>query len=84
MPFEFATASRIIFGTGTQDQIGALAKGFGERALLVTGTNLSRVRSIVDSLADSGVVTATFRVIVSRPSRWRAQGCRQRAITKRR
>lgn len=62
MPFEFATASRIIFGSGTQDQIGALAKGFGERALLVTGTNLSRVRSIVDSLADSGVVTATFSV----------------------
>lgn len=62
MPFEFATANRIIFGSGSQDQIGALAKSFGERALLVTGSNLSRVRTIVDSLADSGVVTATFSV----------------------
>src|SRR5262245_27442604 len=35
--FEFATATRIIFGTGSVDQVPNIAAGFGQRALLVTG-----------------------------------------------
>jgi alcohol dehydrogenase class IV len=35
--FEFATAVRIVFGSGSVAQLPALARGFGERPLLVTG-----------------------------------------------
>src|SRR5207247_9546375 len=46
MRFEFATATRIIFGAGTLREIGRLAKELGQRALLVTGRNLSRVEPL--------------------------------------
>ncbi len=37
MQFEFATAARIVFGWGAAAQLPGLARGFGERALVVTG-----------------------------------------------
>ena len=42
MNFEFATATRIIFGAGTLNQIGASAKSLGQRALVVTGRDPKR------------------------------------------
>ena len=36
MRFEFATASRIIFGPGTLREAGTVAKGLGRRALAMT------------------------------------------------
>jgi alcohol dehydrogenase class IV len=39
--FEFATASRIIFGSGSADQVADLAASFGERALLVTSDQIA-------------------------------------------
>jgi len=35
--FEFATAGRIVFGSGSFAQLGAIAAGYGSRPLLVTG-----------------------------------------------
>jgi alcohol dehydrogenase class IV len=45
--FEFATAARIVFGWGTAAQLPALARGFGERPLVVTGQR----RRFADRLA---------------------------------
>lgn len=38
MRFEFATASRILFGTGTLGEVSPAAAGLGRRALVVTGS----------------------------------------------
>jgi len=37
LPFEFATAGRIVFGAGTFPQLDAIAGGFGKRRFIVTG-----------------------------------------------
>src|SRR6266404_4841757 len=42
MHFEFATATRIIFGAGQLREIGPVVKAFGARALVVTGKNVER------------------------------------------
>jgi len=44
-PFEFATATRIVFGQGTIQSLASLAQPLGRRALVVTGTNSSRAMS---------------------------------------
>src|SRR5262245_44323634 len=48
--FEFATATRIIFGAGRLDQVPEIAASFGKRALLVTGAKSAG--TVADSLAD--------------------------------
>jgi len=45
MRFEFATAGRIIFGDGTLAEIGGIAAGLGQRALVVTGAGAHRARA---------------------------------------
>src|SRR5882724_10126763 len=42
--FEFATATRIVFGRGTIASLPALARSFGERALVVTGGDPARAK----------------------------------------
>lgn len=63
MPFEFATATRIIFGDGTADQLPGLASAMGRRALLVTGAKPARHSQHIDALAQVGlpctVISAT-------------------------
>ena len=44
MKFEFATATRIIFGLGALREVGLLAKEFGLRALVVTGRDVRRAQ----------------------------------------
>ena len=39
MGFEFATATRIIFGRGKFDAVGEYASGFGNRVFIVNGTH---------------------------------------------
>jgi alcohol dehydrogenase class IV len=39
--FEFSTANRIIFGSGSADQVADIAASFGERALLVTSDQVT-------------------------------------------
>jgi alcohol dehydrogenase class IV len=62
MNFEFATATRIIFGPGAVDKIGTLASEFGKRTLVVTGRDSSRANKLVALLRETGVHAATFSV----------------------
>jgi alcohol dehydrogenase class IV len=51
MHFEFATATRIIFGEGKAATLPELAHSFGVRALVVTGASPERAAAIVSALA---------------------------------
>ena len=62
MAFEFATATRIIYGPGTVRQVGALAREMGRRALLVTGLNAERSRPLLESLVEQGIECGSFAV----------------------
>ena len=63
MQFEFATATRIVFGAGTLREAGVIAKEFGKRALVVTGRDARRAARLVAGLKSAGVSAATFSVI---------------------
>ncbi|HZP59194.1 MAG TPA: iron-containing alcohol dehydrogenase [Opitutaceae bacterium] len=62
MKFEFATAGRIVFGTGTLRQIGTAARGLGRSALVVTGANPKRAEVLLESLAAEKIATRVFSV----------------------
>lgn len=62
MRFEFATATRILFGRGCLDGIGALAAEFGRQALLVTGRHPDRAQPVVQRLLDAGISVHTFPI----------------------
>jgi alcohol dehydrogenase class IV len=62
MNFEFATATRILFGAGTVREVGARAKEFGHRALVVTGRNTQRAEPLLAALRQDGVTGLTFSV----------------------
>jgi alcohol dehydrogenase class IV len=62
MRFEFATATRIIFGAGTLKEAGALAAGFGQRALVVTGASRPSPGPLLADLAECGVGCVSFAV----------------------
>ncbi len=51
MHFEFATATRIIFGEGTAATLPELARTFGARPLVVTGASKARAASLVSALS---------------------------------
>ena len=51
MQFEFATATRIIFGEGKAAEIPELARSFGTRPLVVTGITSDRAAGLVAALA---------------------------------
>jgi alcohol dehydrogenase class IV len=62
MKFEFTTATRIVFGAGMLREVGALAKEFGTRALVVTGRDSARAEKLLALLHAAGVDTKTFSV----------------------
>lgn len=62
MQFEFATATRIVFGAGTFVQAAPAAREMGGRALLVTGRSLDRGHRLADSLASAGVSPVPFSI----------------------
>jgi alcohol dehydrogenase class IV len=62
MQFEFATATRIIFGTGTVAQAAKSAKEMGQRVLLVTGATPTRSHPLQQELAKLAVGAVTFSV----------------------
>ena len=53
MPFEFATAARIVFGEGEARRLAGIAGPQEGRALVVTGSQPERVRPLVAHLACS-------------------------------
>ena len=62
MKFEFATATRIVFGVGAVNDAGAIARDFGRRALVVTGRDATRAERLLAHLKSAGVSAATFPV----------------------
>jgi alcohol dehydrogenase class IV len=62
MRFEFATATRIIFGAGAIRQAGPLAKDFGRHALLATGRDATRAKRLLDALRELEVGAVPFAV----------------------
>lgn len=62
MRFEFATATRILFGPGVAKEVAPAAAAMGPRALLLTGRNPERSAPLRERLAASGVATVSFSV----------------------
>ena len=67
--FEFATATRIVFGAGTLKEIGALVHGFGQHALVVTG-RAPRWREILSGLLkrEPGIFSGTTFSVPGEPT----------------
>ncbi len=63
MRFEFATATRIVFGSGALPEVGPIAAEMGKRALVVTGRTTGRATPLLDILAKLGIDTVTFSVV---------------------
>lgn len=62
MRFEFATAQRILFGEGVVRELGSLARSYGTRALVVTGSHPARAHSLLELLQSAGVQSTLFSV----------------------
>ncbi len=60
--FEFATATRIVFGPGANREIASFAKDCGRRALLVTGRDQGRAENLITNLQKHGTTAALFSV----------------------
>lgn len=60
MQFEFATAGRILFGCGALNEIGALARSLGSRALIITSNTVSRAQRLQQRLATVEIQSHTF------------------------
>jgi len=60
MAFEFATASRIVFGEGAQREVAPAAKQWGRRALIVTGRDTARADHLHSALPAQGVGCSAF------------------------
>jgi len=62
MRFEFATATRIVFGAGTASRIAPAAGELGRRALFVTGLDRSRSGPLLETLRAEGIECVPFNV----------------------
>jgi alcohol dehydrogenase class IV len=62
MRFEFATATRIVFGQGTVKELIPAAKSFGGRALIVAGKSGLRISGVIEQLKVEGVSVSEFHV----------------------
>jgi alcohol dehydrogenase class IV len=60
MRFEFATATRVVFGAGTLAEIRTIAGEFGLSALVVTGRHPDRAKRLLNLLRDRGVNRTVF------------------------
>ena len=61
MSFEFATATRIVFGRGAIDDLASSVASLGQRALVVTGSEPART-GVLDRLRDHGIEVTPFRI----------------------
>lgn len=60
--FEFATATRIVFGAGTLSEAAKAAAGFGRRVFLVTGSRSERAEGLVGQLKQAGLEVVAAQV----------------------
>jgi alcohol dehydrogenase class IV len=63
MRFEFATASRIVFGPGTLGEVASQAVEMGRRPLVVTGRNNDRATPLMQALEKRGMEITRFQVL---------------------
>ncbi len=63
MRFEFATATRILFGPGVVSQVAPIAASLGHRSLVVVGQTAERAAPLLAQLKAQGIETSTFRVV---------------------
>ena len=83
--FEFATATRIIFGPGALSQAGGCAREFGKTALVVTGRDAARASKLISLLEEKGVTSVLFptagepttQTVEAGMARARESGCDQ-------
>jgi len=61
MPFEFATATEILFGRGSFESLGARVASLGRRALVVTGSEPERTGAF-ERLREAGVEVTPFLI----------------------
>jgi len=62
MRFEFATATRIIFGPGTVKDIGSIVGKMGRRAFVITGRSVERAKPLIGQLRDTGITVTQFSI----------------------
>src|ERR1041385_2722743 len=62
MRFEFATATRVVFGPGALSDVGSAAREFGLHALIVTGRNPQRAGRLIELLVRAGISATSFPI----------------------
>ena len=62
MQFEFATATQIIFGPGTLNDIGTAAADMGRHGFVLTGRNPERATPLVNQLKKEGIAFSLFGI----------------------
>jgi len=62
MRFEFATATRVIFGPGTIHEAASLSGETGKRAFVVTGSSVERAGPLLELLGKQDMDYVTFNV----------------------
>jgi len=62
MRFEFASATRILFGPGVLQEVIPAAKALGERALVVRGRDPGRAAPLTEKLTAQGCAVVAFGV----------------------
>ena len=62
MRFEFATATRIIFGPGAIREVASLSAEMGNLACVVTGRTIERAGPLLEQLEQQGIEYVTFNV----------------------
>ncbi len=62
MPFEFATATRIIFGAGKLSEIGPIAAEMGSNVLVVAPGQVDRAQPLINLLVAQGMAVIVFSV----------------------
>lgn len=62
MRFEFATATRIIFGAAALNEVAPLAAGMGSCAFVVTGRSTERAGPLLEQLNERRIRCFTFNV----------------------
>lgn len=77
MRFEFATSSRIIFGSGSLNESAPLALSMGDRAFVVTGKNPDRAAPLLNLLQEKEISTFTFCVSEEPTTRLIMEGVRK-------
>jgi alcohol dehydrogenase class IV len=63
MDFEFATASRIIFGADKRLELGPLVRSYGEKVFLITGANAERASWATELFNREAVPFTTFQIV---------------------